>query len=63
MALIVHVPLTFNGRRLARGAAVFGAEADAIARHPVHSRKCSAVDDAQFAHLRPEAAKNQRSRY
>jgi hypothetical protein len=55
MALAIHDSFPFRGVEYKRGDVVFGELADALARSQ-NAHRCSAVDDARVAHLRPREA-------
>lgn len=54
MALVVHDPFDLDGKIRKRGDVLFGDEADAVTRDAEKARRCTAVADAPFEHLRPK---------
>jgi hypothetical protein len=54
MALVVHVGFSCEGKQYRRGDAIFGAEADAVARNSNVARLCTYVDDHRLGIEIPE---------
>ncbi len=54
MALVVHETVVIDGKQFPRGAVLFGDDAVEVSNSS-QARKCSAVADRYFQHLKPQA--------